>query len=122
MLSVNVSAISAVLLASNAPVNVVTPVTFNALDNVASPVTPNVPPTLASAVTSKPVPVALLNVNVSAISAVLLASNAPVNVNELFNTVAPPTDKPWFIDISPVDLITIRSIASPDTVLPAVAV
>ena len=44
------------------------------------PVTTKFPPTVASLVTDKPVPLALLNVNVSAISAVLFASNAPVIV------------------------------------------
>ena len=50
---------------------------------------PIVPPTVASAVTANPVPVALLNVNVSAMSAVLLASNAPLTVNVSLKIVAP---------------------------------
>ena len=100
------------LLASNAPANVVTPVT------------PNVPPTVAFETTAKPVSVALLSVNVSAISAVLLASNAPVNVVTPVTPNVPPTvaflvtAKPI---LSPEDLLNVN-VSAILAVLPAVIV
>ena len=59
-----------------------------------APVTVSIPPTVASLVTDKPVPLALLNVNVSAISAVLFASIALVTNNLLPTLVSWLTTKP----------------------------
>ena len=78
-----------------APVNTDAPFTFNE-PNVAALVTDKLPPTAASDTTDKPVPLVLLNVNVSAISAVLFASKPPANVvvPDIFtapNVLAPVT-------------------------------
>ena len=64
------------------------------------------PPIVASEVTDKPVPELLLNVNVSAISAVLLASKAPPNVVIPVTPNVPPT----------VASVPIVKSPSPDTV------
>ena len=58
------------------------------------------PPILASEATSRPTPAALLNVNVSAISAVLLASSAPVNVVAPVTPSVPPRVAAPVIDTS----------------------
>ena len=64
----------------------------------------------------------LWKVETPATPSVLLNVAASVTANVLAMVVAPFTDNPKFIETSPVDLITIRSTASPDTVLPASAV
>ena len=86
---------------------------------VTAPVTDNVPPIVALDVTDKPTPLDLLSVNVSAISAELLASKepvrtvAPVTANEdasvaasftynlLFKEASPPNNRALLNETSP---------------------
>ena len=83
------------------PSTTAAPDTSNVLPNAAAPVTSKSPPILASEATSRPTPAPLLNVNVSAISAVLLASNGPVNV------VAPVTSNVPPIEEAPVPTVNV---------------
>ena len=72
-----------------APVNTVAPVTLNEPPEIA-PVAVKSPPTTASETTDKPVPLVLLNVNVSLMSPVLCAVNAPVKVLAPATDIVPP--------------------------------
>ena len=72
-----------------APVNTVAPVILNEPPEIA-PVAVKSPPTTASETTDKPVPLVLLNVNVSLMSPVLCAVNAPVKVLAPATDIVPP--------------------------------
>ena len=140
LLSVTVSAISTILLASKEPLIIVFPVVKELLliepvvvreSPVTAPVTSNVPPIAALDVTDKPTPLVLLSVNVSAISAVLLASKepvrtvAPVTANEdasvaasftynlLFKEASPPNNRALLNETSPFTNNLLFNEASP---------
>ena len=114
----------------NVLLNVAASVTDNVLAMVVAPVTSNVlfivdPPStrrVSRKTVAPPIEAVVLADRSASAMTLLWNVEIPATPNVLAMVVAPFTDNPKFIETSPVDLITIRSTASPDTVLPASAV